>query len=64
MRRPQVKRPERIRVELRLDPATATALYESASRWNLSLSAAGTRLLEMGLRQDATTMRTPDAKQL
>ncbi len=62
MGRPQVKRPERIRVELRLDPTTAAALYESASRWNLSLSAAGNRLIEIGLRHDAGEMKTADAQ--
>lgn len=49
MDRPQVERPRRTRVELRMQPQTAEALYARAKKWNLTISDAGNRLVEMSL---------------
>jgi hypothetical protein len=49
MNRPRAPRPQRVRVELRLYPATADALYHRAAAWNVSISEAGNRLLKAGL---------------
>jgi hypothetical protein len=52
MRKLHANRPERIRVELRLQPMVAEKLYAWATRENLSLSDAGNRLIESGLRHE------------
>lgn len=48
MQRPQVKRPDRIRVELRPQPAVADILYGWANDANVSLSEAGNQLISLG----------------
>ena len=48
MQRPHAKRPERIRVELRLQPAIADLLYGWAADANVSLSDAGNQLISLG----------------
>jgi hypothetical protein len=48
MQRPQANRPERIRVELRLQPAVADILYRWANEANVSLSEAGNQLISLG----------------
>jgi hypothetical protein len=48
MQRPLANRPERIRVELRLQPAVATILYGWANDANISLSEAGNQLISLG----------------
>ena len=45
----QAPRLQRVRVELRLFPATAEALYQRAAEWNVSVSEAGNRLIDTGL---------------
>ncbi|ULN47860.1 hypothetical protein MI170_00250 [Mycolicibacterium goodii] len=45
----QAPRLQRTRVELRLFPATAEALYQRAEEWNVSVSEAGNRLIDAGL---------------
>jgi hypothetical protein len=49
MSRPQPRRLQRVRVELRLFPTTAATLQLWADRWNVSVSEAGNRLIESGL---------------
>jgi hypothetical protein len=46
--RPELGKRERVRVELRLPQASAEALYQCARDWNLSLSEAGARLIDLG----------------
>jgi hypothetical protein len=58
MRRLQVNRPERVRVELRLQPAIAEKLYAWANHENLSLSDAGNRLIETGLAEQSVSAKT------
>ncbi|PEG35235.1 hypothetical protein CQY20_22425 [Mycolicibacterium agri] len=48
MDRPQTRLRERIRVELRLPPHVAEMIYESAQHWDVSLSEAGSRLIQIG----------------
>jgi hypothetical protein len=48
MGRPQLGPRERLRVELRLSPEIAEMLYDSAQQWNVSLSEAGARLIQLG----------------
>jgi hypothetical protein len=49
----QAPRLQRVRVELRLFPATAEALYQRAAEWNVSVSEAGNRLIDTGLASAA-----------
>lgn len=49
----QAPRLQRTRVELRLFPATAEALYQRAEEWNVSVSEAGNRLIDSGLANTA-----------
>lgn len=49
MERADRRRRDRVRVELRLRPATADALHERARVWDVSVSEAGNRLIEAGL---------------
>ncbi len=49
MDRPSLGRVDRVRVELRLPPATARALYEYATGRAVSLSGAGAELIEAAL---------------
>jgi hypothetical protein len=51
----QAPRLQRVRVELRLFPATAEALYQRAAEWNVSVSEAGNRLIDAGLSSTADT---------
>jgi len=44
---------QRVRVELRLFPATAEALYQRAAEWNVSVSEAGNRLIDAWPVQDS-----------
>ena len=48
MVRPHLGPRERMRVELRLAPQVAEMLYDSAQEWDVSLSEAGARLIQMG----------------
>lgn len=48
MKRPHANRPERIRVELRLQLAVADILYGWANEANVSLSEAGNQLIGLG----------------
>lgn len=52
MSRPRVHPRERVRVELRLPPQIAQMLYDSARQWDVSLSEAGARLIQLGHRTD------------
>lgn len=47
-RRPEFGPKDRVRVEFRLPRAVAEAAYRCACEWNVSLSEAGTRLIESG----------------
>jgi hypothetical protein len=58
VRRLQAHRPERVRVELRLQPAIAEKLYAWAEHENLSLSDAGNRLIKTGLAQQPVSTKT------
>ena len=60
MRRLQANRPERVRVELRLQPAVAEKLYAWAKHENLSLSDAGNRLIETGLAEKPVPTKTTE----
>jgi hypothetical protein len=54
MTRSRLGQRDRVRVELRLPRAVAEATYGCARDWNMSLSEAGSRLIEAGLmRQGA-----------
>ena len=46
----------RVRVELRLFPTTAEALYQRAAEWNVSVSEAGNRLIGAGLSSTADSI--------
>ncbi|WP_187776148.1 hypothetical protein [Antrihabitans cavernicola] len=46
-----VGRRDRVRVEFRLPRDTATAVYRCVDMWDVTLSQAGTRLIELGLAQ-------------
>jgi hypothetical protein len=48
MGRPHLGPRERLRVELRLSPQIAEMLYDSAQQWDVSLSEAGARLIQLG----------------
>jgi hypothetical protein len=48
MDRPQLQSRDRLRVELRLPAETAETVYRCARGWDVSLSEAGTRLIESG----------------
>jgi len=52
----QAPRLQRVRVELRLFPATAEALYQRAAEWNVSISEAGNRLIDAGLSSTADSI--------
>ncbi|MYV30873.1 hypothetical protein GQ649_27040 [Rhodococcus sp. DSM 6344] len=49
MDRPRLSSVERVRVELRLPPSTARALYRYAADSGVTLSQAGAKLIESGL---------------
>lgn len=59
MDRPRTKPQERIRVELRLPPQVAELLYDSAQHWHVSLSEAGSRLIQTGHDHFGTGAWTP-----
>lgn len=48
MTRPELGTRDRVRVEFRLPQAAAEAVYRCAREWNVSLSEAGTRLIDLG----------------
>lgn len=48
MGRPHLGPRERLRVELRLSRQIAEMLYDSAQEWDVSLSEAGARLIQLG----------------
>lgn len=50
-RRPRLSRPDRVRVELRLPRACAESAYRCAREWDVSLSEAGARLIDMAVAQ-------------
>ena len=52
----QAPRLRRVRVEMRLFPATAEALYQRAAEWNVSVSEAGNRLIDAGLSSTADSI--------
>jgi len=58
MRKLQAKRPERVRVELRLQPAVAEVLYGWADCANLSLSEAGNQLIALGADRKVPSRQT------
>lgn len=50
MTRPELGTRDRVRVEFRLPQAAADAVYRCAREWNVSLSEAGTRLIDLGYK--------------
>lgn len=48
MDRPHNRVRQRVRVELRLQPHVAQMLYDRALHWDVSLSEAGSRLIQIG----------------
>lgn len=48
MDRPELGVRDRVRVEFRLPRASAEAAYRCAREWNVSLSEAGARLIDLG----------------
>lgn len=48
MDRPHTRVRERVRVELRLPPHVAQMIYDRAQHWDVSLSEAGSRLIQIG----------------
>lgn len=48
MDRPPTRVRERVRVELRLPPHVAQMIYDRAQHWDVSLSEAGSRLIQIG----------------
>jgi hypothetical protein len=55
MPRPRATKVQRVRVELRLNPAVAARLYDWASGKNHTVSEAGALLIERGLVAAADT---------
>lgn len=53
MARPALGVRDRVRVEFRLPRATAEAAYQCAREWNVSLSEAGARLIDLGYERMA-----------
>lgn len=53
MDRPELGVRDRMRVEFRLPRASAEAAYQCAREWNVSLSEAGARLIDLGYEQIA-----------
>lgn len=54
MTRPELGTRDRVRVEFRLPQAAAEAVYRCAREWNVSLSEAGTRLIDLGYERVAS----------
>jgi len=53
MARPELGVRDRVRVEFRLPRASAEAAYQCAREWNVSLSEAGARLIDLGYERTA-----------
>lgn len=62
MNRPKLGPRDRVRVELRLPRAVAEAIYRCAREWNMSLSEAGSRLIESGYQNPSLGAKIPGVK--
>lgn len=60
MSRPKLGPRDRVRVEFRLPREVAEAAYRCADDWDVSLSEAGSRLIESGYTSVGSLPKTPD----